>query len=103
MKKDTGVMTRYAAFFGLVALGVSLGGCYLPESWQQSDAELKRGYARIAPPRSDTPSVYCYKTLSDPECLPVALPGQEYRLLAYYGPAPYVIHISVPPQIIWQE
>ncbi len=103
MKKDGVVMTRFAAIFGLMALGVSLAGCYLPESWQQSDAELKRGYAKIAPPRPDTPSVYCYKTLSDPECLPVALPGQEYRLLAYYGPAPYVIQIPIPPQVIWQD
>jgi hypothetical protein len=96
-------MSRVTLIFGLVCATLALTGCYLPESWQQSDAELKRGYAKIAPPRPDTPSVYCYKTLSDPECLPVALPGQEYRLLAYYGPAPYVIQIAVPPQIIWQE
>lgn len=95
-------MVRVKLIFG-VAAALALSGCYLPESWQQSDAELKRGYAKIAPPRSDTPAVYCYKTLSDPECLPVFLPGQEYRLLSYYGPAPYVIQITAPQQVIFQE
>ncbi len=96
-------MTRCATILGLAVTALALSGCYLPEKYQQSDADLKRTYAKIAPPRPETPSVYCYKTLSDPECLPVFLPGQEYRLISYYGPAPYEIHIPVAPQVIFQE
>ena len=96
-------MARMKLIFGLAVAALALSGCQLPEKYQQSDADLKRTYAKIAPPRPETPSVYCYKTLADPECLPVFLPGQEYRLLSYFGPAPYVIQITAPTQVIFQE
>jgi hypothetical protein len=98
-----GQMSRLAIWAGMAGLAALLSGCQWPEHWQMTDAELKRGYAKVAPPRPDTPAVYCYKTLADPECLPVFLPGQEYRLVSYYGPAPYVIHVPSAQQIIFQD
>lgn len=96
-------MTTMKILGACVAL-LALSACYnLPEKWQQTDADLKRGYARIAPPRPDYPAVYCYKTLSDPECQPVPLPGEEYRLLNYFGSPPYVIQVNHPPNVIFQE
>lgn len=65
-----------------------------------SDAISKSLTESIAPTNSKPEEpLYCYKTLGTPDCYDKPLPGQQDRLIAYYGPrmTPDGEVIVVPP------
>lgn len=80
--------------FGAIAPALWLGGCGGYES----------AYERAV---YDYESVYCYRTLGDPDCYRAADTRAERRLVNYYGPSPRraeapeatAIRLDPPPAI----
>lgn len=83
-------MTRTIFRTAIVAVCLAaLGACgNYPEKYQWNEATVvTHGWleARALP----VEPVYCYRTLSTPECFTWPQKGEELRLVGYYGPKPF--------------
>lgn len=72
----------------LIVLGLALAGCSSginmhPLNTARLNADIDQ------PPTQELPAVYCYQNLTaSPDCYAQPIPGEERRLMGFYGPPP---------------
>jgi hypothetical protein len=73
-----------------VVLTAFVGACSNPWQGFAPSYEEVVGAGWIGPEVAVTPApIYCYATLAEPECFRSPQPGEENRLVGYFGPPPY--------------
>ncbi len=83
-------MTRKSFLTAVAAVClVALAGCSgYPEKYQWTEAKVVTHGWLEARAMAVEP-LYCYRTLSTPECFAWPQKGEERRLVGHYGPKPF--------------